>query len=265
MKECFPANWEMEGILAIRSRGRSFTTALLACALAFAGGGCRHSTSSPTEPEIVEPPLLNIGSNDPNTLVAFGDSISDGFYSVNGKGYRDDLERLLRTSGRPKARVRDEADSGTFSSDGVERIHEVLRRDRPAVLILLYGTNDEHASLPRAARIATTSENLRTIIAAARANRTIVVLSTLPPVCLESRDFQEANIVEMNARIRVIGAELHAGDPGVLLADPWLAFMLQAPPDGCGLINLDSGNHPNEQGYGVLARTYFDALSSVRW
>ncbi|HEY5998241.1 MAG TPA: SGNH/GDSL hydrolase family protein [bacterium] len=212
------------------------------------------------------PVKLDIGGNNPNIVVAFGDSISDGYYSANGLGYRDDLQALFAADGRKGIRVLDEADSGTFSAAGVERIGAVLRRDRPAVLVLLYGTNDEHAGLPMSAtRIATTSENLRAIIATARGNRTIVVLSTLPPVCSQSRAYQETNIVLMNEKIRAIGEELQPNDAGVILADAWKTFTTQSPPDGCGLINPDHGNHPNEAGYTALARTYYDALAGLRW
>ena len=38
-----------------------------------------------------------------------------------------------------------------------------------------------------------------------------------------------------------------------------------APPDGCGLIKKDPGNHPNEAGYAVLAKTYYQALGDARW
>jgi lysophospholipase L1-like esterase len=234
----------------------------LAAALTLAAGGCDGDSSLSADAT-----KMYIGDNDPSTVIAFGDSISDGYDSSNGQGYRDDLASLLSADGRGTISVLDEGEPGTYSGNGAERIASVLQRDRPAAMVLLYGTNDEHSQFPQqlAYDIPTTSENLRAIIAAARANNTVVVLSTIPPVCTQAREFQRNNIVTMNEKIRAIGAELGAADNGVLLADAWEAFIAAAPPDGCALINLDHGNHPNEQGYTVLGQTYHDALRGVWW
>jgi lysophospholipase L1-like esterase len=210
----------------------------------------------------------DIGGNDPGTIVAFGDSISSGESSSDGQGYRRLLKDLLAADGRAGIQVLDEGVPGAFSDSGVRRIDRVLQQDRPAVLILLLGTNDEFEGVQRRQYFAfsgTTSGNLRQIVTAARANRTLVVLSTIPPVCTESRAAQRANIALMNDRILELAAELQAQDDGVFLADAWGAFLTTSPPDGCGLINLARGNHPNDAGYAVLAQTYFDALRDIRW
>lgn len=232
------------------------------CAVIFGvlpGGGCDFGSNGPT--------TIDIGDNDPDTIVAFGDSISYGTDSSDGTGYRDDLELLFANDERPGIRVLNEGEPGSFSEDGVDRIDAVLRTDRPAVLILLYGTNDEAEGLPQSLfsqAASTTSDNLRQIIAAGRANNTIVVLSTLPPVCGHAREAQRANIIAMNEKIRALGAELADEDAGVILADPWTKFLEKAPSDGCALIG-DSGNHPTDLGYSFLAETYFNALENVAW
>lgn len=211
---------------------------------------------------------LDIGLNNPNVIIAFGDSISDGYDSRDGMGYRSKLEALFAAGGNPAMRVLDEGEPGTRAYDGVARIHETLERDDPAVMILLYGMNDQHDGLPQSvfrAALATTSDNLRYMIDAARARKTIVVVSTIPPVCGPSRQFQRVNIESMNKRIQAIAASYQAQDDGVLFADVWEAFLSVAPPDGCSLINPDPGNHPNDAGYSVLARTYYEALQEVEW
>lgn len=247
---------------------RSFWLGGICAFLLLAGEGCGGcDKSSPTEPTEPEPGIYDIGSNNPDVIVAFGDSISDGYDSVGGEGYRDDLEELFAADGR-SITVLDEGEPGTFSADGADRITKVLAHDRPAVLILLYGTNDEFTSLPKHAleiEEDTTSANLIRIITAARANKTLVVVSTIPPVCLDSREFQRNNISEMNDKIREFVAELQESDNGIFLADAWNAFLDDAPPDGCDLINMDRGNHPNEAGYATLARTYYDSLFYVAW
>ena len=225
-------------------------------ALLLLAGGCDNTTT------------YNIGGNDPNAIAAFGDSISTGESSSDGRGYRELLRGLFAADGRAAIRVIDEGIPGALSDTGVNRIGAVLQRDRPAVLILLFGTNDEFNGVPRREFFSftgTTSGNLRQIVTAARANKTLVVLSTIPPVCTESREFQRTNIALENELIVALAADLQAQDNGVFLADAWDAFLTTSPPDGCGLINLDRGNHPNDAGYAVLAQTYYDALRDAKW
>jgi lysophospholipase L1-like esterase len=243
---------------------RRLALAALAAALvgAVTGGGC--SGGGPSSPEA--PPAFDVRPNDRSVLVAFGDSISWGDESSDGQGYRRHLEDLLASAGRPGMHVINEGIPGTVAEEGAARIEEVLRRDRPAVLLLLYGTNDEAFGLPQSVlrrQVTTTSEYLRMIISAARANRTIVVVSTLPAICaprLHQRDLA----VSMNDKIRALALEMGASDLGVILADSWTDFLSTSPPDGCALIG-PGGNHPTDTGYAVLAGSFFKALQKIAW
>jgi acyl-CoA thioesterase-1 len=237
--------------------GEAVKAAAGAClALLLFAGGCDNAAT------------YDIGGNDPNAVVAFGDSISAGEGSSNGLGYRGLLKNLFAADGRAEIRVIDEGLPGAFSDSGVRHIGTVLQQHRPAVLVLLLGSNDELTGEPQHAFFGfagTTSGNLRQIVTAARANNTLVVLSTIPPVCTEGRRAQRENIALMNEKILALAAELQAQDNGIFLADAWDAFLTTGPPDGCGLINLDRGNHPNDAGYAVLAQTYYDSLRDARW
>lgn len=240
--------------------------ALLAVALAGGGACSRAGGSSPVAPE--GPMVFGVGGNDPRVIVAFGDSITVGQDSTDGKGYRSILERKLARAGRSGLRIVNEGIGGTFARDGAARIGEVLERDRPAALLLMYGTNDQGRGLPQElfqAEAVPTSEHLRRIIVDARANRTLVVLATLPPVCGQSRQAQRANIVTMNDKIRELGTEMALNDFGVMLVDPWQDMLAAAPPDGCDLISRVSNNHPNDAGYAVLAESFYSALKHVAW
>jgi lysophospholipase L1-like esterase len=135
------------------------------------------------------------------------------------------------------------------------------------VLLLLYGTNDESEALPQsifAQQEITTSESLRYIILTARANKTLVVVATLPPVCGHARIGQRSRTVTMNDKIRALALELGQSDLGIILADPWADFLTASPPDGCGLIG-EGGNHPTDGGYVVLATSFSKALQKVLW
>lgn len=248
--------------MGTRGRGGAIAAAALAGLLA---AGCGSGG-----PKIVEDPMpFSIGENSPGIIVAFGDSISDGVDSTDGTGYRDDLERYFDRAGRAYVRVVNEGIPGSYTVDGDARIEAVLERDQPAAIIVLYGTNDELKNLPRAAYereiILPTSEYLRRIALTARANGTLVVLSTIPPVCGEGRANQRQNIVLMNEKIRSLAAELGARDFGVRFADAWNAFLSRGGSDGCSLIEMSHGNHPNDRGYALLAEVYYDALRDLTW
>lgn len=254
-----------------RHHRRAGAATLLAAALLLApacGGGGSDG-----------PDFIDTSPNDHQVLAAFGDSISHGTGSSDGQGYRRHLERLFAERGPKRVLVLDEGVPGTYSEEGVQRLPGVLARDRPAVLVLLYGTNDAGANLPLSVLdpagaaiprfvpdpARTASGNLEEMVETARANNTIVVLSTLPPVCGQARRYQLENIVLLNEKIRALSQRLAGDDEGVRPADPWAAFLKQAPPDGCGLIGGANGNHPNDAGYRLLAEVYYEALGEILW
>jgi hypothetical protein len=86
------------------------------------------------------------------TVVAFGDSITDGFQSTVGGNARwpNDLARLLAASNRPIA-VADQgisgdrvlSDSACFGRDALARFtHDAIVDSHPRVVIMLIGIND---------------------------------------------------------------------------------------------------------------------------
>jgi lysophospholipase L1-like esterase len=69
-----------------------------------------------------------------NTVVAFGDSLVEGFGSTDG-GFVSDLEKQIGIE------IINEGVSGNTTDDGLERIVDVLRHN-PGVVLLLLGGND---------------------------------------------------------------------------------------------------------------------------
>lgn len=243
--------------------GTSGRIGRLLLAAAFLAAGC--TTGSLTDPE--SPVFFDIGGNDQKVIVSFGAGIAAGEGSPGGVAYLEILRQLLFASGRPAVRILDESVPGTTSTEGSGRIGAVLARDRPAVLLLLYGENDEAIGLPAGAP-ATQREDtmaaLRATIAAARANRTLVVVSTLPPVCGDSRSIQRDRTAALNEQIRGLVLEMAAGDLGVVLVDAWRDFLAAAPPDGCALIG-SSGERPDADGYATLVATWAGGLKNIAW
>ncbi len=235
---------------------------LLAVGLLLAAGCSGSGTDSPSD--VVQ---FDVGGNHRAVLLAYGDGITAGPGASGGAGYDVTLDRLLAEAGRPGLRIVNEGRAGSSSADGASRIGEALGRVRPAVLLLLYGSSDASITAlqpPLDPPGGAVDRNLRTMIEAARAGRTLVVVSTLPPVCGEGRLYQRERTSAANEKIRSLARELGASDLGVVLVDAWADFLRAAPPDGCGLIG-PSGNLPTDDGHAALAATFAGGLQYLAW
>src|SRR5688572_18448476 len=85
----------------------------------------------PAAREIVVPARLAIGSNRPNTYVAFGDSITEGRNFPGDDAYLGDLESRLRGRFGGSPDIINEGLGSTRSNQGADRIPGVLSADRP--------------------------------------------------------------------------------------------------------------------------------------
>ena len=132
-----------------------FRIALLILALALTA--CeRAATLRPLEPDAI--------------ILAFGDSLTYGSGAPTEASYPEVLAGLLDrrviTAGVP----------GEVSADGRERLPALLEEHQPSLVILLHGGND----LLRRKDQGETAENLRSMIATARAAGAEVVLIGVP-------------------------------------------------------------------------------------
>jgi acyl-CoA thioesterase-1 len=103
-------------------------------------------------------------------VLAFGDSLTFGTGVAPEESYPAVLERLI---GR---RVVNEGIPGEISGEGLERLPETLKREKPALLILCHGANDLLRFLDKR-RVAA---NLRAMIRLARKNGVAIVLVAVP-------------------------------------------------------------------------------------
>ncbi|HYK17047.1 MAG TPA: arylesterase [Bryobacteraceae bacterium] len=143
--------------------------------LAGCGGSKKESVEAPTErPKEASAPAPR--DNRP-VIVAFGDSLTAGFGAEPGNSYPDFLQKDLDAAG-VKWRVVNMGVSGDTTTDGVNRLNEVLA-ERPRVVIVEFGGNDGLRGLP----IETTRTNLEETVSTVEKSGAKVVLAgmTLPP------------------------------------------------------------------------------------
>lgn len=225
-------------------RIRRSVAALAAAAALSLAAGCAGKGA--TEPDVVPP---DFGDNDPQVIVGIGDSITFGIFDTDVELCQ---ERYRPTSGYgPRLRrltgkiVVNEGVCGEQSRDGAARVREVLRRWKPAVLLIDYSPNDILYGT------GVLIGNLRLMIAAARQNGTVPILGTLTPALGDHQSW-EPFIETANAHIRALCAE-----ENIECADHWQAFVSDPAfaRDPYALLSPD-GLHPNAAGYTVMARTW---------
>jgi lysophospholipase L1-like esterase len=202
------------------------------------------------------PVVLPIGANHPNTYLAFGDSITAGDGSRGSRGYRSALQSSLRDYwGR--ADVLNDGVESTRSDDGAARIGGSLAAERPAYVLILYGTNDWNLSACHRVITCFTIENTRSMIRQAKAAGTIPVVSTIIPVnpAYVNRLADERNfwVDQTNAALVPM-----ARAEGAIVADLNAAMRAETPD----LPELFSDHvHPNDRGYSAMADAFFRALT----
>ncbi len=207
--------------------------------------------------ELAVPVVLPIGSNRPNTFLAFGDSITAGDGSRGRRGYRAELQsRLADYWGA--AEVIDDGVESTRSDDGAARIGESLAAERPAWVLIEYGTNDWNLSACRHVYSCFTIQNARSMIQQAKAAGTLPVVGTIIPAnpAYVDRLADERNswIDETNAALAPMARE-----EGAVVADLNAAFKRETTD----LSSLFSDHvHPNDHGYEVMAAELFRAITT---
>lgn len=164
------------------------------------------------------------------TILAFGDSLTAGTGAGDAESYPAVLSRLI---GR---KVVNAGVPGEVSAGGVQRLPELLERERPALLILCHGGNDlltrqDHQLI---------SDNLRAMIRSAKERGVAVVLVAVPSPDLM---LKPPGLYEELAREFRIPIERKAL-PHVL---------------GKGALKSDH-IHPNAAGYRLLAESLAELL-----
>ena len=105
------------------------------------------------------------------TLLVLGDSLSAEYGLVRGSGWVALLEKRLKAE-NIEVRVVNASISGDTTSGGRTRLPALLEKHKPDVMVLELGANDALRGLP----VASTEDNLRAMITAAKDVRANVLL-----------------------------------------------------------------------------------------
>jgi len=103
-------------------------------------------------------------------IMAFGDSLTSGFGAEEGESYPAVL------AGLTGCKVINEGVPGEVSEEGARRLPAVLRKHKPALVILCHGGND----LLKGTDEAALGEHLQAMVDAARAEGADVILLGVP-------------------------------------------------------------------------------------
>jgi lysophospholipase L1-like esterase len=202
----------------------------LAVLLLGVSAGCGGGDEGMAVPE-------DFGDNNPNVIVALGDSITAG---IPGGGAPWPA-RLGALTGKT---VSNAGVGGEESSGGAARISGVLRSRKPGYILIFYGAND--AIMQRDTD--RTLNNIRSMVTKAKANKTAPLLATLLPMIGEHGIYNSA-AERISAGIHQIGSA-----EGVTVVD--VAGEFGDPQNQL----LPDGLHPNDLGNQTIALAFNDAL-----
>ena len=204
--------------------------------------------------QVFLPVTLPIGPDSlPDVYMAFGDSLTKG-EGFSG-GYPARLEGMLRVH-FADAVVANRGADATNSYEALERLQRNLTGNRPAITLILYGTNDWHIQgCQNTPSACPTPENLRIVVQRVKDFGSLPFLATIPPVNPAINPGRNDWVAAVNNKIRPVAQE-----EGAFLVDLFEAF--RKKPDLASLFSDDV--HFNDAGYQVMAEAFFEAIAHGR-
>jgi lysophospholipase L1-like esterase len=212
----------------------------------------------PATGETAVPLTQPIGTNNPRKWLTYGDSISLGVGSSDGKGYRRRLEDRLRAH-FGGALIVDESRDANATERGERLIDGTLGFHKPAYIIIELGTNDWQDPLCQASTAACpVLPHLRGMVRRTKARNTLPIVCTIPAINPAVNDDRNRWAESINGEIRAMAAQ----EGGVLVADIYAAMRRRAD---LPQLYADGGDvHPNDAGYEVIAEALFEAIAHGR-
>jgi len=223
---------------------------------AYFAPGTALSVAVPPAGDVAVPTVLGLGPRArPHVYLGFGDSITWGQGSGDGSGYRNYLRNDLQALWG-KGDVTLDGLPGSRSFAGEARLGPSLNANRPAYVLILYGTNDWNDVECRDALPCYTIDALRAMVLQTRDAGAFPVVGTIPPVnpSFVDRNPDERNdwVKRMNDLVRAM-----AKQERVAIAEIHGDFLKQQSLPALFADYL----HPNDAGYEVIARSFTNAIT----
>ncbi len=194
--------------------------------------------------------FLRILDLDGDKYIGYGDSITYGIIALNPApdlGYVPRLESLIDENIKDSAVV-NQGVGGEDTTEGLARIVSTINGEQAQTIFLMEGTNDVKDTN---ISIDTTAFNLGKMTERCLDLGMIPFLSTIIPMD-PFEGLTEDRVLELNREIESIAA-----NPDIYFVDQFTAFMNH--PNRWYTLLSDS-THPNEEGYQLMAETWYEAL-----
>ena len=195
------------------------------------------SCSSTEEAKIGEAQSSYTTENKENynyTIVAFGDSLTEGYRLNRSDAYPAILERELRDRNY-SVKVYNSGYSGETSTGALERVNWVLQL-KPDIVILETGPNDALRGID----LSITRDNIDSIVKELKANNVTVILAGMTIV----ENLGEEYVREFETIYPSIAQENNI---------TLIPFFLEGVA-GVQSLNLEDEIHPNKKGYEIVAK-----------
>lgn len=211
-----------------------------------------------------------------------GASITYGFFSSDGNGYRNDLQSLLQLGGNTDITYVGTQPNGTMTENATEgfpglRIDEVYPKAAtsvphflPNVILLNLGTNDcvQDFDLARTTQPSTAAPSLTANASYTVGDRMRLLVEQLLVWSPDATVVLSTLIVNLNATtndrvdaanvlFRGVAADLAGQGKRVVLAD------MSAAAGGPNTTTMADVTHPNDVGYALMADRWYEALKEA--
>lgn len=187
--------------------------------------------------------MIPPSSRSPVHLLAFGDSLTEGFGLPPGASFTAQLQRRLDDRGH-QVHISNHGISGDTTAGGLARIESALQ-EKPDCVLLELGTNDALMGVP----IPVIQDNLDSLIR--------ICLNHSCRILLAGVDLSPVLGHEYGSLLSSVYAKL-AERHSLSLHPDFLADVVGRPE-----LTLMDGVHPSERGLAVMVETILDRVASL--
>jgi len=196
---------------------------------------------------------------DDDTYICLGDSITYGV--INDEyhpelGYVPRLQALV-TASFGTANLVNAGSPGEVTFNGLGRLDDLIATHRGRYVLIMEGTNDVvFNEIAMEASAFHVEQMIRKCVKA----RVFPLLATILPRTdgRWDRKFYRDRILALNVSLRNIAQNLH-----VPLVDQFTVFYEYPEAEGGFRALFSDGNHPNETGYDLMSRAWFDEVRRI--